>query len=162
QFQVGAVSADAAASQPPAAVASAGPSQIVDVLTLNGRTAITRALTIEQFGVTKPAIARVLVSISEFDRGFPEDTSASGAKSVVAQAGTLDVDADSSGAATVELKTAATVATARVTASIKPSADAGAIVRTLDVPFVGVNGDQVFTLTASAASLPADTFSTAT
>jgi hypothetical protein len=86
----------------------------------------------------------------------------SGEKSVVAQAGTLDVDADSSGAATVELKTVATVATARVTASIKPSASAAAIVRDLDVPFVDVNGDQVFTLTSSAASLPADTFSTAT
>ena len=78
----------------------------------------------------------------------------SGEKSIVAQAGTLDVDADSSGSATVELKTVATVATARVTASIKPLGDAAAIVRNLDVPFVGVNGDQVFTLTSSATSLP--------
>jgi hypothetical protein len=85
-----------------------------------------------------------------------------GEKSVLAQAGTLDVDADTSGAASVDLKTVASVATARVTVSIKPSPTAAAIVRDLDVPFVGVNGDQVLTLTSSASSLPADTFSTAT
>lgn len=79
QFQAGAVSGDAGASQPVAQVASAGPNQIVDVLTLSGSTPITRVLTIEQSGATKPGMARLRVSISDFDRGVPEDTSSLGA-----------------------------------------------------------------------------------
>jgi hypothetical protein len=79
QFQAAAVSSDAAASQPVPTVAPAGLSQITDVLTLAGPTPITRLLTIEQFGPTKPGIARLRVSISDFDQGFPEDTSFLGA-----------------------------------------------------------------------------------
>jgi hypothetical protein len=85
-----------------------------------------------------------------------------GGKTITGQAGTLDVDADSAGNAAVELQSVAQVATARVTASIKPSETAAAIVRTLDVPFVAVTTDQVLTLTSSAPSMPADGFSTAT
>jgi hypothetical protein len=80
QFQAGAVTSDAAASKPVAAVASAGPNQIVDVLTLSGpMTQITRVLTIEQSGATRPGMARLRVSISDFDHGVPEDTSSLGA-----------------------------------------------------------------------------------
>lgn len=86
----------------------------------------------------------------------------SGSKSIPAQGGSLPVDADSSGNASVELQATATVSTARVTASIKPSEQAAAIVRAVEVPFGPVVPDQVFVLSSNAARLPADGFSTAT
>jgi len=133
---------------------------------------LTKILSIEANPATVPAdgVSRTRISAhidpSATVRTISFETTlgtlSSGAKSVAAQAGSLQVDADSSGIATVELQTTATVATARVTASVRPSDQAAAIVRVIDVPFSAVVADQLFTLSTSASSLPADGFSTAT
>lgn len=87
-------------------------------------------------------------------------------QSAAATTGSLSMTADDAGIATVELQSSADVATARVTATVALPADsAGAarsFVRTIDVNFVPVVADQLFTLQSSHASLPADGFSTAT
>lgn len=88
-------------------------------------------------------------------------------KTIAAGAGTLPVDADASGIATVELRSTAEVATAQVTATITLAAASGTtpartIVRSLDVNFTSVTLDTFLTLETDAATLPADGFSTAT
>ena len=137
-----------------------------------GGTDLTRILSIEANPATVPAdgVSRTRISAhidpSSTVRTISFETTlgmlSSGAKSVAAQAGRLEMDADSTGTAIAELQTTATVATARVTVSVKPSEQAAAIVRVIDVPFSAVVADQLFTLGTSASSLPADGFSTAT
>ena len=87
-------------------------------------------------------------------------------QTAAASAGTLSVTADATGVATVELRSAAEVSTARITATVTVAAvgttPARTITRTLDISFVTVSADQLVVLEVSRSSLPADGFSTAT
>jgi len=88
-------------------------------------------------------------------------------QTAAATTGSIPMDVDASGVATIELRSSADVATAHVAATITLPADGGTgaartIVRTLDVAFVPVTADQLLVLETSHASLPADGFSTAT
>jgi hypothetical protein len=75
--------ADLNASTPKPQSSVRGPARVVDVISgLAGPTLITRTLTIEQAGSTKPGLARILVSASDFDTGVPQDTFRRGATSV--------------------------------------------------------------------------------
>ena len=88
-------------------------------------------------------------------------TLVSGNQKVPAQTGSLSIDADVGGVATLELQSAATVAMAKVTAtitlpSVEGSQSARTFVRTLDVPFSSVDLDRFLRLTADRTTLPAD------
>lgn len=89
-------------------------------------------------------------------------------KTAGSQAGKLSLDADDRGIATVELQAASQVATSKVTIAVSPPIPstgpppAPLIVRTLDVPFVPVDLDQLLTLESGTSSLPADGFSSTT
>ena len=70
----------------------------------------------------------------------------------------VPVDADSTGIAAVELRSEATPATARVTASmtVPDTNPARTVVRTIDIQFTPVSSGEVITVTASTTSAEAD------
>jgi hypothetical protein len=136
---------------------------------------VTRILDIEPVPTTLPAdgisraVIKATIDPSSIARTISFETSLgtlyAAGKTAGSTGGKLTVEADAQGIATVELQSASQVATAKLTIGVSTAPPVSGpqptplIVRTLDVPFVEVNLDQLLTFEAGTLSLPADGFS---
>jgi len=108
-------------------------------------------------GISRATITAQLDPRTDFDKR--NVTFATTAGTLIAdgkEGSTITVTADADGKAVVELRSSTTAATARIDVSV------ATVVRTASVDFVQLSRDQVFDVSVSSTSVPADGFTTST
>jgi adhesin/invasin len=108
-------------------------------------------------GIARATITAQLDPRTDFDKR--NVTFATTAGTLIAdgkEGSTITVTADAAGKAVVELRSSTTAATARVDVTV------ATVVRTASVEFVKLTREQVFDISVSSTSVPADGFSTST
>jgi len=113
------------------------------------------ATSIPADGIARTTITAQLDPRTDYDKRTVTFATTAGTLIADGQQGTtVSVTADTTGKAFVELRSSTTAATARVDVSV------ATIVRTASVQFAQLTRDQVFDLSVSSYSVPADGFST--